>query len=88
MKKFTIWLSDAPQFWDFMEGNPNLQRTMKGTVDAEDLNEAYRESQRGISQWKHRSCSVSDVIEEDGKFFLAEAIGFKEIPEPFPGYKK
>jgi len=89
MKEYSIWLSDSPGFEDYLEGNPNLPRTMKGKVMAKNLNQAYMMSQGGIGAgWENRSCSISDVIEESGKFHLVMSIGFQEISEPFPGYQK
>lgn len=88
MKKFTIWLASGHTFMDWMDGNPNLKRENKGSIEAMDLNDAFRLSQGGLNpDWKERSCSVSDVIECEGKFHLVMGIGFQEISKPHPDYR-
>ena len=84
---YHIWLADKPTFMDFVESDRKLSRTKKGSVEAGDLEDAFKLSQNGISdQWEKfqsRSCSVGDVIEApDGSFHFVAGIGFETIEKP------
>jgi len=84
---YHIWLADNPTFLDFTPEDRLLERTKMGSVEAENLEDAFRLSQNGVSdQWEKfvaRSCSVGDVIEAPGgSFHFVAGIGFETIESP------
>lgn len=84
---YQIWLADKPTFMDFSPEDRTLARTKKGSVEAENLEDAFKRSQNGIGlDWERfetRSCSVGDVIEDPaGRFHFVAGIGFELIEAP------
>ena len=84
--------------------NPSLKKNnlhLVAEVDTNDLDEAYRLTNNITNSWiinkgvkavegvQHRSTSVGDLLECNGKSYVVESVGFRELtPEELNEIKK
>ena len=65
--------------------DPDIERELVGTIEAEDLNDAFRLTQNDFGveyrTFKRRSTVVGDVFEEEntGDRYMVDTCGFKRL---------